>query len=120
MIVNTSSLILFTFMLACGQVLFKKVGSSIRDLPPTDAIVLVLTNPGFYGAVGLYGVSTLLWIWILSRVPLSQAYPWVAGGIVIVPLIGWYFFNERIRATFWVGVALIIAGILIIQCSSRS
>src|SRR5438874_2506206 len=102
MIVNTLCLVLFTFLLAGGQILFKKVGSSIRDLPPTDAFVIVLSHPAFYGAVGLYSVSTLLWVWILSRVPLSQAYPWVAGGTVIVPLVGWYFFDERIRATFWV------------------
>jgi multidrug transporter EmrE-like cation transporter len=74
----------------------------------------------FYLALSLYAFSTFLWIWILSRVPLSQAYPWVAIGIAIVPLLGWYVFDERIKPTFWLGVLLIVSGVIITQFTSRS
>jgi multidrug transporter EmrE-like cation transporter len=71
-------------------------------------------------ALSLYALATFLWIWILLRVPLSQAYPWVAIGIVIVPLLGWYIFGERIKATFWLGVLLIVFGVIVTQLSSQS
>ena len=77
-----------------------------------------MRDPVLYGALTLYGFATLLWIWILSRVPLSQAYPWIAVGTAIVPLLGWYLFDERVAPVFWVGVALIIAGILLVQYGS--
>jgi drug/metabolite transporter (DMT)-like permease len=72
-------------------------------------------EPNLYLAITLYGFATLLWIWILSRVPLMQAYPWVAAGIVIVPLMAGYLFGERAGPIFWLGAAFIVVGILLTQ-----
>jgi multidrug transporter EmrE-like cation transporter len=112
---NIACLAVFTVILAGGQVLFKKVGLAIVGLPPAEALLTILRDPLLYGALTLYGSATLLWIWILSRVPLSQAYPWVGVGTAVVPLLGWYMFGERIGPVFWLGVALIIVGITVVQ-----
>lgn len=119
MTVNTAFLASFTVILAVGQVLFKKVGLAVTGLPPAQALLVVLRDPVLYGALALYGIATLLWIWILSRVPLAQAYPWVAMGMVIVPLLGWYLFGERIGPLFWLGAVLVIAGIILVQYGSQ-
>lgn len=113
--INVVSLAIFTFILAMGQVLFKKVGLAMRGLPLGEGMAAVARGPALYAALMLYACATLLWIWILSRVPLSQAYPWVAVGMVIVPLLSWYLFDERIAPIFWLGVALIIAGVVVTQ-----
>ena len=118
--VNILSLAIFTATLAAGQVMFKQVGLTIRGRPLLDGALDVLSHHAFYLALSLYAFSTFLWIWILSRVPLSQAYPWVAIGIAIVPLLGWYVFDERIKPTFWLGVLLIFSGVIITQFTSRS
>ena len=118
--INILSLAIFTATLAAGQVMFKQVGLTIRGRPPLDSALDILSHHVFYLALSLYAFSTLLWIWILSRVPLSQAYPWVAIGIAIVPLLGWYVFDERIKPTFWLGVLLILSGVIITQFTSRS
>jgi multidrug transporter EmrE-like cation transporter len=112
---NAISLFVFTCMLAVGQLLFKHVGLAIRGQSLTESLYAMARQPAFYGALALYGVSTLLWVWILSRVPLTQAYPWVAAGVAIVPLLGWLTFGERVTPMFWFGVAFIIAGILLTQ-----
>lgn len=117
---NFLSLAVFTTMLAAGQLLFKQVGLSIRDQSLVEALLSTLRQPAFYAAISLYGLSTLLWIWILSRVPLTQAYPWVAAGVVIVPLLGWWVFGERVSITFWVGVILIVIGIVLTQYSVKA
>jgi len=116
---NQFFLLAFTFLLAGGQVLFKKIGLAVKGVPPVEALLSVLRDPVLYGALALYGFATLLWIWILSRVPLAQAYPWVAVGMVIVPLLAWYLFDEHIGPMFWVGAALVIAGIIVIQYGSQ-
>lgn len=107
-------------MLAIGQLLFKQVGLSIRDQSLVDGVLSALRQPALYAALSLYGLATLLWIWILSRVPLTQAYPWVAAGVVIVPLLGLWVFGERVSFTFWVGVVLIVIGIVITQYSVKA
>ena len=69
-------------------------------------------------ALLLYGGSTLLWVWILSRIPLSQAYPWVALGSIIVPLGARLLFGEMVKPVFWLGAVMIAAGIVVTQIGS--
>jgi multidrug transporter EmrE-like cation transporter len=116
---NLISLGIFTVMLATGQVLFKYIGLSVRGLPPAEALFAAIAQPLLYAALTLYGVATVLWIWILSRVPLSQAYPWVAVGVFLVPLLGSWFFGERPAPIFWLGVTLIIGGVTLTQIGSQ-
>jgi drug/metabolite transporter (DMT)-like permease len=116
---NLISLSVFTVMLAIGQVLFKRVGLSVRGLPPADAFMTLIAQPLLYAALTLYGAATLLWIWILSRVPLSQAYPWVAVGAFLVPMLGWWFFHERPTPIFWLGVLAIMVGVVLTQYGSQ-
>jgi drug/metabolite transporter (DMT)-like permease len=118
--INFLSLAIFTTALAAGQVMFKQVGLTIRGRPPLDSAADILSHRAFYFALCLYAFATFLWIWILSRVPLSQAYPWVAIGIAIVPLLGCYIFGERIKPAFWLGVLLILSGVIITQLTSQS
>jgi len=117
---NLVGLAIFTVMLAVGQLLFKKSGLSIRGLPLGEALLNLAQLPAFYAALVLYGLATLLWVWLLSRVTLMQAYPWVAAGVVIIPLLSAAVFGERVNATYWLGAALIVAGILITQYSVPS
>ena len=112
---DTCSLALFTVMLACGQVFFKRVGLTLQGHSGVEAIRLVMREPSLYLALVLYAGATLLWIWILSRITLSQAYPWVAVGMVIVPMLGWLVFGERVAPAFWLGVAFIIIGVGLTQ-----
>jgi multidrug transporter EmrE-like cation transporter len=114
------SLVIFTTTLAVGQVMFKQVGLGIRGRPLVDGVLYLLGSRTFYIVVLIYVLSTFLWIWILSRVPLSQAYPWVAIGMAIVPLLGWYVFGERVEPLFWLGVSLILAGVIVTQYASTS
>jgi multidrug transporter EmrE-like cation transporter len=113
--INYISLLIFTATLAVGQVLFKKAALAMQQQGVVDGLFLVFRRPTIYAALVLYGLATLLWVWILSRVPLAQAYPWVAGGVVLVPLLGWAVFGERLNIMFWVGAALVCCGIIVTQ-----
>jgi drug/metabolite transporter (DMT)-like permease len=117
---NLIGLAIFSAMLAVGQLLFKKAGLSMRGMPLFDGLLSVAQLPAFYAAISLYAVSTVLWVWLLSRVTLMQAYPWVSAGVVIVPLLSGMIFGERVNAAYWLGAALIVAGIAITQYSVRS
>lgn len=117
-LLNAASLVLFAVLIAAGQYLFKHSAMAVSGLNFWESLVALARHPEFYAALGLYGSSTLLWVWILTRVPLSLAYPVVALGMVMVPLIGWYFFGEHLSFKYWVGTALIVAGMLTMQLSA--
>ncbi len=113
--INIFSLAIFSIALAVGQLLFKQTGLAIRGQPLLDAMLSLARQPALYAALTIYAGATLLWVWILSRVPLMQAYPWVAAGMALVPIMAWRVFGERVTPFFWLGVAMILGGIVVTQ-----
>jgi drug/metabolite transporter (DMT)-like permease len=112
---NSISLVVFTVSLAIGQVLFKKAALGVRGGSLSEVLVTAMSQPALYVGLALYGVVTVLWIWILSRVPLAQAYPFVAAGVFLVPMGGILLFGERVSYLFWIGAAFVAVGILLTQ-----
>lgn len=97
-------------MISVGQILFKYSATQAEKSP---GIVSLIRNPFLIGAVAIYGLATLLWVWQLKYVPLNRAYPLFALAFAIVPLLSWMFFGERVRLVYVAGVVLIIAGIIL-------
>ena len=112
---NAILLLTVTCLLAGGQFLFKSAGLAIRNRPVADMVWTLAALPSFYLAVAIYGFATVLWIYVLSRIPLVQAYPWVAGATVLVPLLSHVFYGEPVTPIFWMGLGLILAGLLLTQ-----
>ena len=106
-------LLLVPALLSAGQFLFKRsADSAVVDSVPHFLDSLLVT-PYFWAAMAIYGVATLLWVFMLSRIPLSGAMPFVALTFVIVPIISVVFLDEKLDFLQWFGMLLIIAGICI-------
>jgi multidrug transporter EmrE-like cation transporter len=52
---------------------------------------------------------------ILSRVPLSIAYPWIGVGVILVPMLAYLVYGERVNAMYWVGAVFVAVGIVLTQ-----
>lgn len=61
-----------------------------------------------------YGVSLVVWIAALTRVPVTVAYPMLSIGYVINALIARYWLGETLGGSGWMGIALICAGVVLI------
>jgi undecaprenyl phosphate-alpha-L-ara4N flippase subunit ArnE len=61
-----------------------------------------------------YLLSTALWLLVLRRVPLSQAFPILGLQFALVPIAARLFLNERMFAVQWLGVAAIVAGVALV------
>jgi len=109
----------FAAVLAAGQVLFKYAAVAFQNKTLRDGFIQLAQTPSFYAGVMLYGAATLLWVWILSRVPLSQAYPWVALAMSAVPVLAVLIFNERFDSSYWLGVGLVVLGVFLTQRASH-
>lgn len=57
--------------------------------------------------------GTLCWMVALTKLPLSQAYPFTAFTFVLVTLGGAWFFSEPLTLTRIAGVIVIAAGIIL-------
>ena len=104
-------LVLFSLLLASGQILFKLVARSAESLNTLPAIIGLAGNGWFWMAMVFYGTATILWIFILQKIDLVHAYPFVALGFVVVPVAAHFLLGEHITLSYFAGVALILAGL---------
>ncbi len=78
----------------------------------TKIIVTILQSWMILAGLLCFGCSAMLWLAVLSRVPLSTAYPFVALGIAITTGAGLLLFNEPFSALKSAGVLLIVCGVV--------
>jgi drug/metabolite transporter (DMT)-like permease len=98
------------FIIASGQLLFKKAGLEIQ-LAGTWASSRALIT--VFCALVIYGVATLLWINLLRYVALNRAYSFMALCFVIVPIASHFAFGEAITRGYAIGTVFIICGLLV-------
>jgi len=56
----------------------------------------------------------------LRTMPIGIAYAvWSGTGVVLISLIGWIFYRERLGASALVGMALIVIGVVILNVCTR-
>lgn len=102
--------ILCVIGLAIGQILFKVSATEINTGGSLFSAKALLA---LSAAIGIYGLTSLAWVWILQRMDLGRVYPLMALAFVFVPLGSHLVFGERFPPQYFLGVALIITGIII-------
>ena len=77
----------------------------------------VATNPYIIGGLACYGVGAATWIMVLTRVPLSWAYPIMALNQILVLAVASMFLGETVSLMRWSGALVIIAGVVLVSRS---
>ena len=68
-----------------------------------------------------YAVSFYLLAQVLKTIPVGIAYAiWSGVGIVFITAIGWLVFKQALDAPALIGIALIAAGIVVMQVFSKA
>ncbi len=105
--------LLNTALMVTGQILFK-VGSQGKTLANISDMIKLMFSPVVLVALCLYAGTTMLWLYILSKVDISFAYPIQALAFPVVMLVSAFMFHEQIPALRWVGVVVIFIGVLLV------
>jgi multidrug transporter EmrE-like cation transporter len=79
-----------------------------------NGMIDLLSEPRLLFALSLYAAALLMWLHVLSKVPLSTAYPMLAVTYAIVPVLAMIFFGERIQQSQIMGICLVLAGVAMI------
>jgi small multidrug resistance pump len=57
----------------------------------------------------------------LKVIPVGVAYAiWSGVGVALIALIGWWFFGQALDAAAVIGLALIVAGVVVLQFFSKT
>lgn len=73
------------------------------------------TNPHIVAALTCYVFGVVVWVLALSRVQVSIAYPMLSMGMVLNAVAAWYLFSEPLNATKFIGMGVIIFGVVLIS-----
>lgn len=74
-------------------------------------------SPTILAGLACYGFSLLVWLYVLGRVEVSFAYPFLALGFVLVAVAGWQFLGEPMPPARAAGIGIILAGVLVLARS---
>lgn len=72
----------------------------------------LMTSPPILGGLACYVLSLGLWLVVLSRLPVSIAYPLQSLGYVLVVLTAHVLLNESLSANKLLAVTLIVLGVV--------
>lgn len=75
-------------------------------------------SPMLWAGLVLYGVSVLMWLWVLSKVDLSVAYPFVGLSFALTFVFGVFVLGEDFSMIRLGGTALIVLGCVMVSQSA--
>lgn len=117
-------LILLTVTLsACAQ-LALKLGVAKPNMETAmqsgvvDALIAASMSPLIWVGLLIYGLSVTMWLWVLSKVDLSVAYPFVGISFLVTMGFGAFLLNENVTPIRILGTILIASGCLLVGKSA--
>jgi len=98
-----------------GQVAQKQAVSAWRARPA--GLGVKLRSVWLWSALLSMGLGLLLWLAVLQRLDVGVAYAMLSLNFVLVTIVARYVFAETADRRHWVGVALIVAGAVVLGLS---
>ena len=86
---------------------------------PAEIVGRVAGQPLVWVGLALYGISAMFWLVVLSRIPLSVAYPFVGMSYIVVVGFSQLILNEHVPILRWVGVIVVAVGIVLVGLSFK-
>lgn len=101
--------ILCVIGLSIGQILFKISAAALAEC---GSFFSMKPAAILFAAMCLYCTMSVAWVWVLRTVELGRVYPLMALAFIFVPLGSHLVFRENFHAQYFIGIALIMIGIL--------
>jgi multidrug transporter EmrE-like cation transporter len=108
---------------ACAQLMLKAgmggaaVQRAIAGGPGLRMIAAIVLDPLVIGGLVLYFLAAAVWLFVLSKVEVSLAYPFVALGFVLTAIFGRLLFHEALSPARIAGTLLICGGVALLAQS---
>ena len=90
------------------------VQSSLQSNDVFAMVKAISTSLGVLGGLSLYFASAAVWLFVLARIEVSVAYPFVGLGFILTMLLAHWIHGESLSATKVAGTFLITLGVALI------
>ncbi len=94
-----------------GQICFKKAALSYREVAGVHYYLKLARNKWALVGIFSYCIELFLWVFLLSRIHLSVAFPLAGFQQLVILGASYLFMNERINRAEWLGAGLVALGL---------
>jgi drug/metabolite transporter (DMT)-like permease len=109
------------FAVVAAQICMKTGLNHLRPLDPSSGIFAlyqkILLSPFVALGVTLYALGTFSWLYVLTRVDLSYAFPFLGLTYVLVTLASCLLLGEYVSLLRWSGIIIISVGVILVSTS---
>ncbi len=97
------------------QILLKKGVSTYSGGVTFSIILHAISSPYIIISVVIQLITFFIWLLVLSRVNVGYAFG-VSGAFtyLILPVVSWYFYNEKLLSLQWIGLIFIALGVIVL------
>jgi multidrug transporter EmrE-like cation transporter len=111
-------LMIFAIGMGLGQLLLKF--SAQRQSINSDnhwsfRVLALFSDWPFLLGITLYSLLLVYWVWLLTFLPLSRAYPFTIVSFIIAAAGGALFFHEPLTLPLIAGLAIIGIGLIVLS-----
>jgi drug/metabolite transporter (DMT)-like permease len=108
-------LLAYAALMATANLLLEAGAMRLGRADTIIAVIMMnLSNWFIWIGLSIYAFSFFLWIWLLSFIPLRFALPLAMTSIVIAPLLSGLITRSFPQPLYWVGLALVMAGVALV------
>lgn len=98
-----------------GQLLLKRASmAGIADANVVTSTARSLVSPWFIGGAGSLGMSAVLWVGVLKKIPLTVVHPLTGVVFILVPVISHFLWDEPLPPLRLLGIAIIMVGVYLV------
>lgn len=104
------------FCSVAGQILMKIGMTQVGGLDQFSIPIVInmFLNPYVFSGIASYGIGFIFYLFALSKLEQSFAYPMFSLGYVLVAVFNWVVLHETFSMTRLAGVIVIIAGVALL------
>ena len=110
-------LIAYATLMAAANLVLEAAAGRFRTAQAHTVFEIVVAGLGnlyLWAGLAIYAFSFVIWLWLLSFIPLRYAYPVAATSLLIVPLLSGLITKSFPQPTYWVGIVLVIVGLTLV------
>lgn len=116
---NVIITLFLALVMAFGQIIFSLASKDIFSHDELN-LGLVMGSKLLWLAICIYVFAMMLWLYILSIFDLKYAYPISSIAIFFVAMIHSLYNKSFPPTTYWIGLILVFAGLVILSSERRS
>lgn len=80
----------------------------------------IITDMPILGGFFLYGLGAVIWLFVLARLDVSIAYPFVALGFLLTMALGCLVFGEALTLRKVIGTLVVAVGIYLVATTNSA